>query len=100
MSSRTEPAWIRRSLIGIALLFLGFCVFLPLFVVFATALDKGLELYWKSLTDPDALSAIRLTLLTAAFAVPLNVVFGIAAAWAITKFDFRGKNLLVTLIDL
>src|SRR5262245_14162697 len=100
MQTRTESALVRRLLIAIALAFLGFFVFLPLIVVFASAFNKGWHLYWQSLSDPDAVSAIRLTLLTAAVAVPLNCVFGIAAAWAIAKFDFRGKNILTTLIDL
>ena len=80
--------------------FFSLFLLLPLAAVFAQALSKGWQLYAQALLDPDALAAIRLTLLVAAIAVPLNVVFGIAAAWSITKFDFRGKNLLITLIDL
>ncbi len=100
MRSRTEPAWIRWTLITVALSFLVLFIFLPLFMVFATGLNKGVQVYLKALSDPDGLSAIRLTLLTALIAVPLNVIFGIAASWAIAKFDFWGKNFLVTLIDL
>jgi sulfate transport system permease protein len=95
-----ETAWVRRSLIAVALVFLTLFLFVPLAAVFVEALKKGLDVYWAAITDPDALSAIRLTLLAAAIAVPLNLVFGVAAAWSIAKFDFRGKNLLLTLIDL
>ena len=100
MTTRTESAWIRWTFIGIALSFLALFIFLPLSVVFANALSKGIGIYLKSLTDPTALAAIRLTLLTAFIAVPLNLIFGIAASWAIAKFDFLGKNFLTTLIDL
>src|SRR5205085_2634000 len=96
----TEPPWVRRGLIAIALLFLTLFLFVPLAAVFVEALKKGLAVYWAAITDPDALSAIRLTLVAALVAVPLNLVFGVAAAWAIAKFDFRGKNVLLTLIDL
>jgi sulfate transport system permease protein len=95
-----EAPWVRVVLIGVALAFLTLFLFVPLAAVFHEALKRGLGVYWASVTDPDALSAIWLTLLTTAIAVPLNLVFGVAAAWAIAKFDFRGKNLLVTLIDL
>ena len=95
-----EPAIIRWLLISIALLFLVFFLFLPLAVVFITAFQKGIFVYLKALTNSDALSAIRLTLLVAAIAVPLNLLFGIAASWAIAKFNFVGKNFLLTLIDL
>ena len=95
-----EPAWVRRTLIAIALVFLTLFLFIPLVAVFVEALKKGLDVYWAAITEPDALSAIRLTLVAAALAVPLNLVFGIAAAWSIAKFDFRGKNVLLTLIDL
>ena len=95
-----EPAWVRRSLIGLALVFLTLFLFVPLISVFYEALRKGFGVYLASVIEPDALSAIRLTLIAAAIAVPLNVVFGVAAAWAIAKFEFRGKNLLITLIDL
>jgi len=96
----SEPAIVRRLLIGIALLFLLVFLFLPLGVVFFTALGDGVRVYLRTFRDPDTLSAIRLTLLAAGIAVPLNMVFGVAAAWAIGKFDFAGKSLLITLIDL
>ena len=95
-----EPAWVRWALIGLALAFLTLFLFVPLISVFYEALRKGVEVYFASIVEADALSAIRLTLITAAIAVPLNLVFGLAAAWAIAKFEFRGKNLLITLIDL
>ena len=95
-----EPAWVRRSLIGLALAFLTLFLFIPLISVFYEAFKKGAEVYFAAITDPDAVSAIKLTLAVAAIAVPLNLVFGVAAAWAIAKFEFRGKNLLITLIDL
>ncbi len=98
--SLTEPPLLRWVLTGTALLFLGVFLVVPLLSVFSQALEKGAGVYLDSLRDPDAVSAVRLTLLTAAIAVPLNLVFGIAAAWAIAKFDFPGKNVLVTLIDL
>jgi len=96
----TEPKMVRWLLTFLALAFLSLFLVVPLAAVFVQALEKGLETYWAAITEPDALSAIRLTLLTAAISVPLNLVFGIAAAWAIAKFKFRGKALLVTLIDL
>ncbi len=96
----TEAAWVRRSLIGLALAFLTLFLFVPLATVFYEALKKGWDVYLAALVDPDALSAIKLTLIAAAISLPLNLVFGIAAAWAIAKFEFRGKNLLLTLIDL
>jgi sulfate/thiosulfate transport system permease protein len=95
-----EPRLVRWLLIGIALAFLFLFLFVPLLAVFAQALAKGAGVYLRALSEPDALSAMRLTLLAAAIAVPLNLVFGVAAAWAIAKFDFRGKSLLITLIDL
>lgn len=95
-----EPAFIKWSLILIALLFCAIFLLLPLINVFAQALSKGLGFYWESLTSADAWASIRLTLLVAAISVPLNVGFGLAAAWAIAKFDFPGKSLLITLIDL
>jgi sulfate transport system permease protein len=95
-----EPAWVRRTLVAGALLFLTLFLFVPLAAVFAQAFSKGLAVYWAALADADAVSALELTLLAAVIAVPLNLVFGVAAAWAIAKFDFRGKNLLLTLIDL
>lgn len=95
-----EPAWVRRTLIGVALAFLTLFLFIPLISVFYEALKKGVDVYLAAITEPDAVDAIQLTLTAAAIAVPLNLVFGLAAAWAIAKFEFRGKNLLTTLIDL
>ncbi|MEY4195595.1 MAG: hypothetical protein RLZZ226_1963 [Pseudomonadota bacterium] len=97
---RTEPTWIRIILTMQALLFLIGFLFMPLLLVFSQALDKGLAAYFKALLEPNALAAIRLTLLTAAIAVPANLLFGISAAWCIAKFEFPGKSLLLTLIDL
>jgi sulfate transport system permease protein len=99
-AATAEPAWVRRLLIACALAFLTLFLFAPLAVVFAEAFKKGADAYLAAISEPDALSAIRLTLLAAAIAVPLNLVFGVAAAWAIAKFEFRGKNMLLTLIDL
>lgn len=96
----TESAGVRWLLISIALLFLGLAVVMPLVSVFIEAFKKGFDVYKAAITDPDALSALRLTLFVALIAVPLNAVFGIAAAWAISKFRFKGKNFLITLIDL
>ena len=96
----SEPAWIRWSLIATALLFLSLFLFIPLAAVFTEALRKGFAVYINALVEPDALSAVKLTLIAAAIAVPLNLVFGLAAAWAIAKFEFRGKSVLITLIDL
>ena len=96
----TESVLVRLALIGATMLFLGIFLFLPLAVVFAQAFEKGVATYWDSLREPDALAAIRLTLLAAGIAVPLNLAFGVAAAWAIGKFEFVGKSLLITLIDL
>jgi sulfate transport system permease protein len=96
----TEPLWIRLVLIGTALLFLAVFLFVPLAAVFTEALRKGFGVYWDALVEPDAISAIHLTLIAAAVSVPFNLVFGVAAAWAIAKFDFRGKQVLTTLIDL
>jgi sulfate transport system permease protein len=95
-----ESRWVRWILIASALAFLTLFLFLPLVAVFHEALKKGVAVYWRAIIDPDALSAIRLTLLTAVIAVPLNLVFGVSAAWAIAKFEFPGKNVLTTLIDL
>jgi len=99
-AATTESPFVRWLLVGFALVFLLVFLFLPLVVVFATALSQGVGAYLRAFADPDTLSAIRLTLLAAAIAVPLNVVFGLAAAWAIGKFQFAGKSLLITLIDL
>ena len=95
-----DAAWMRRLILGASLSFFALFLLLPLVAVFFEALRKGWSTYLAALIEPDALSAIRLTVLTAIVAVPLNVVFGVAAAWAIAKFDFRGKQFLVTLIDL
>jgi sulfate transport system permease protein len=99
-SSARDPRWVRVLLTTTALLFIGLVLVLPLVLIFRYAFHEGVKVYLASFHDPDALSAIRLTLLTSAIVVPLNVIFGVAAAWAITKFEFRGKNLLITLIDL
>lgn len=96
----TEPAWVRYTLISIALVFMFLFLVLPLAAVFTEALRKGWDAYWEALKEPDAWAAIRLTLITAAIAVPLNLVFGVAAAWAIAKYEFRGKAFLTTLVDL
>jgi sulfate transport system permease protein len=95
-----EPVWVRSLLIFIALAFLTLFLFVPLVAVFAEALKKGWDAYITAILEEDAISAIKLTLLTAAIAVPLNLVFGVAASWCIAKFDFRGKSILLTLIDL
>ncbi len=99
-SNLSEPLWVQRVLIFLVLAFLGIFLFLPIAVVFANAFGKGITAYFQALTEPDALSAIRLTLLAAAISVPLNLVFGLAASWAIAKFDFWGKKILTTLIEL
>ena len=96
----TEPVWLKITLIAIALAFSLLFLLIPLAVVFTEAFRKGWQTYLLAISDPDALSAIRLTLITAAIAVPANLIFGIAASWSIAKFDFRGKSLLLTLIDL
>jgi sulfate transport system permease protein len=96
----TESRAVRYTLITIALVFLALFLVVPLAAVFVQAFAKGIDYYFDSLKDPDAWSAIKLTLLTAAIAVPQNVVFGLAASWAIAKFEFKGKALLTTLIDL
>lgn len=96
----SEPPAVRRLLIGIAIAFLGLVIVLPLAIVITQAFAKGWSAYSSAIGHADTVAAIRLTLLTAAIAVPLNVVFGIAAAWAITKFSFPGKRLLVALIDI
>ncbi len=97
---RGEPRWLRRLLIGVALLFLALFLLLPVAAVFAQAFAKGWRLYLDAIREPMALAAVRLTLLVAAVVVPLNLLFGVAAAWAVTRFRFRGKSLLVTAIDL
>jgi sulfate transport system permease protein len=95
-----EPRWVRGLLIGTALIFLGFFLFLPLVLVFYEAFKDGMAVYVAAIREPVALAAVRLTLLVAFIAVPINFLFGLAAAWAIAKFRFRGKNVLITLIDL
>ncbi len=95
-----DPAWVRWSLIGVALFFLGLFLFVPLAAVFTEAFRRGVGPYFAAFRNPDALAAIRLTITVAAIAVPLNLVFGVAASWAIAKFEFPGKSLLTTLIDL
>jgi sulfate/thiosulfate transport system permease protein len=96
----SDPPWAQALIVGVAMVFLGVFLIIPLITVFAEALSQGVRVYLAAVTNPEARSAIRLTLLTAAIAVPLNLVFGLAASWAITRFEFRGKNLLPTLIDL
>ena len=96
----TEPAWVRYTLIGVALTFMFLFLVLPLAAVFTEALRKGFGAYFEALQEPDAWSAIRLTLITALIAVPLNLVFGVCAAWAIAKCEFKGKAFLTTLVDL
>lgn len=98
--SRTEPAFVRWLLIAIALVFLTLFLALPLAAVFSQAFEKGLSAYLEAIREADTLAAIKLTLITAAVCVPFNLVFGVTAAWAIAKFSFPGKNLLITLIDL
>jgi len=95
-----DSTWVKYVILGIGLTYFVVFLLLPLIAVFVEAFRKGAETYFSALIEPDALSAVKLTLLAAAIAVPLNLVFGVAAAWAIAKFEFRGKNLLITLIDL
>lgn len=95
-----EPRWVKITLLTIALLFFISCLMLPLILVFVEAFKQGVHVYFEALINPDTLSAVKLTLLTAAIAVPLNVVFGIAAAWCVAKYNFRGKAILTTIIDM
>jgi sulfate/thiosulfate transport system permease protein len=95
-----EPAWVKWTIIAISLTFFVLFLLMPLIAVFVEALRKGWDTYLAALVEPDALSAIKLTLIAAVIAVPLNLTFGVSAAWAITKFNFRGKHFLITLIDL
>ncbi|MDH1706173.1 sulfate ABC transporter permease subunit CysW [Acinetobacter johnsonii] len=95
-----ELTWVRYTLITIALLFFLSCLILPLILVFVEAFKQGVGVYAQALVHPDTLSAVKLTLLTAVIAVPLNVVFGVAAAWCVAKFNFRGKSILTTIIDM
>jgi sulfate transport system permease protein len=96
----TEHRWVRRSLIGVALLFVAIMLILPMVLVLSQALAHGVGDYWRALSDKDAISALKLTLLAAAIAVPANIIFGVSAAWCIAKFEFKGKQLLLTFIDL
>jgi sulfate/thiosulfate transport system permease protein len=98
--TQSPTRWVPILLIGFALLYLALFLLVPLVAVFTEALRKGFAFYWRALNEPDAWSAIKLTLIVAAIAVPANLVFGVAAAWAIAKFDFRGKAVLITFIDL
>lgn len=100
VQATTERPLVRWTLITAAVTFLGLFLFLPLAIVFSSALEKGFSVYVAALREPDAMAAIKLTLIAAGISVPLNMIFGIAAAWAIGKFDFIGKSLLITLIDL
>ncbi|PCC23928.1 sulfate ABC transporter permease subunit CysW [Halomonas casei] len=95
-----EPAWLRIILITIALIFLGLFLVLPLTVVLYGAFEQGIGVWYGAVSDPDALSAIRLTFLIVVIVVPLNTLFGVAAAWSIAKFEFRGKSILISLIDM
>lgn len=96
----TEPRWVKNLLITVALIYLAFFLLIPLGSVFYEGFHKGIKVYFESITEPMALSAIKLTLLVTAIVVPLNVIFGLVASWAVTRFNFRGKTLLITLIDL
>jgi len=96
----SEPAWVRRTLIGVAVLFLALLLLAPLALVFIQAFSRGWQAYLDALADSDALDAMRLTVVAAAISVPINTVFGLVAAWALGKFEFRGRSLLITVIDL
>lgn len=96
----TEPKWVRQLLLSISLIFVALFLVLPLISVFSEAIEKGWIAYIEAIKEPDAVSAIKLTLLTAAISVPLNLIFGLSASWLIAKHEFRGRNLLLTLIDL
>ncbi|MEO6095571.1 MAG: sulfate ABC transporter permease subunit CysW [Fibrobacteria bacterium] len=100
LGATSEPRWIQVALISAALMYIALLLFVPLITVFVSALEKGVAAYFHSFADPDTLFSIRLTLLIAVIAVPLNLTFGLAASWAIAKFDFWGKHVLTTLIDL
>ena len=95
-----EATWVKALILALSLSFFALFLLMPLAAVFSEALRKGWEAYWLALKEPDALSSIKLTLMTAAIALPLNLVFGVAAAWCVAKFEFRGKQILTTLIDL
>ncbi|HSI85727.1 MAG: sulfate ABC transporter permease subunit CysW [Candidatus Methylacidiphilales bacterium] len=100
LKATTEPAWIRGLLITVTVAFIFCFLVFPLFIVFQESLSRGVQVYWTSLRDPDTAHAVRLTLTVAAIVVPLNTIFGLAAAWAVSKFEFPGKRILVTFIDL
>lgn len=95
-----DPAWVKWTILGVTLTFFFLFIVLPLVSIFFEALRRGLGVYWESISEPAALAAIQLTVVVALISVPLNLVFGVAAAWSIAKFDFRGKQFLITLIDL
>jgi sulfate transport system permease protein len=95
-----EPGWIKPTLLTISLLFLALFIFMPLFTIFSEAFSKGVPYYFKALKDREVFAAIKLTLITAAICVPLNTAFGVILAWAVTKFNFRGKNILITLVEV
>jgi len=95
-----ESAWVKWTFILVSLVFLGLFLFVPLVSVFTEALRKGFAVYWENIIEPDALASIKLTLIAAAISLPLNLVFGLAASWCIAKFNFIGKSVLITLIDL
>ncbi|SEA60473.1 sulfate ABC transporter permease subunit CysW [Alkalimonas amylolytica] len=95
-----EPRWVKWTLVGIALTFLTLFLILPLAVVLYGAFEAGMQVWWQAVTEPDALAAIRLTLFVLLIVVPLNAVFGVAIAWAIAKFEFRGKTILISIIDM
>jgi sulfate transport system permease protein len=99
-AAQQDGIWVRRAIIAIAVLFLAIFIVLPLIVVFAQAFSRGIATYWDALAEPDAVSAIRLTLLIAAISVACNLIFGLIGAWAIAKFEFWGKSVLITFIDL
>ncbi|SEH56371.1 sulfate transport system permease protein [Rheinheimera pacifica] len=100
VKATTEPRWVRYSLISIMLLFLSLFLLLPLSVVLYGAFEAGLRVWWQAVTEPDAVAAIKLTLFVLVIVVPLNAIFGVAIAWAVAKFEFRGKTLLVSIIDM
>lgn len=100
VKATAEPRWVRYSLISIVLLFLSLFLLLPLSVVLYGAFEAGLKVWWQAVTEPDAVAAIRLTLFVLLIVVPLNAIFGVAIAWAVAKFEFRGKTLLVSIIDM
>jgi len=100
LNAAAEPRWIKPVLLTVALLFLTVFIFLPLLTIFSEAFDGGIQVYVKALTDSDVFASIKLTLITALICVPVNTIFGIMLAWAITKFQFRGKNILITLVEV